>query len=128
MSELVGPSRKFITESDVIFLSKGKAKQRRFFLFNDLLVLSKVINKKKDIANFKEKIPLHFIVCSDVTHQAKLDTPADISAFLLLFSLPSFPSLSLSLFSHSLLYVSHSFHILGSSFTLLTTLSLLVIQ
>src|SRR3990167_7192486 len=94
MSELVGPSRKFITESDVIFLSKGKAKQRRFFLFNDLLVLSKVINKKKDIANFKEKIPLHFIVCSDVTH-AKLDTPADISAFPLPFSPPSFPSLSL---------------------------------
>jgi SOS1/NGEF-like PH domain len=45
-------------------VSKGKFQSRHFWLFNDCIVYGKAQSKNKYL--FKDKIPLDFIVCSDL--------------------------------------------------------------
>jgi hypothetical protein len=52
-----------VAEADFIKVSKGKAQERHFFLFNDLLLYAKRL-KRKDNYVLKDRVSLEYLVCA----------------------------------------------------------------
>lgn len=66
LSELLTPTRKFVCEADFVKISKGRAQERHFFLFNDVIIYGRAINRKKDQYQFKDMLRLEWTVCNDL--------------------------------------------------------------
>ena len=67
---IVGPDRTFIREANLIKISKGRAQERHFYLFNDLIVYGAKPMIKSNRLTFKGKILLQMLLVNDLP-----DTP-----------------------------------------------------
>ena len=57
-------------EATFIKVSKGRAQERHFFLFDDVLVYAKILNRKRDQFLFKDRLPLRIAVCMDLPNSS----------------------------------------------------------
>jgi hypothetical protein len=64
--ELVTPTRRVLMEGDFLKLSKGKNQERHFVLFNDIILYARIINKKREQYQFKDKLDLKLTVASEI--------------------------------------------------------------
>jgi len=66
LDEIVIPTRRFLMEANLTYISKGKSQEMHFVLFNDSLIFGRVLNKKKEQYQFKDKLDLALTVASDI--------------------------------------------------------------